>query len=149
MYFWVRYLCDRVCSHAAFPFSSQRVCLGPPLSLVLHWSLMSSYRDGSTSTLGDSKCFVHLYFILIVRFKFIHCTVPISEQPSCGIGADTEVAYLRASSPEHRAHWRLPIGGCYVCRRRKQVWFASPQVQISRHCNSSSYRAPSCGVIEL
>lgn len=45
-----------VCSHAAFPFSSQHVCVGPPLSLVLHWSLMSSYRDGSTSTLGDSKC---------------------------------------------------------------------------------------------
>lgn len=140
-----------VCTHAAFVFSSQHVCLGPPLSLVLHWSRMSSYRDGSTLTLGDSKCCINLYFIIIVRFVFITCIVLVSEQPSCRIRADAKVTHLRASSPECRAHWRLPISCCYVCRSRKQVWFAPPQIQTVRHCNSngSSYKAPSCGLIEL
>lgn len=140
-----------VCSHAAFPFSSQHVCVGPPLSLVLHWSLMSSYRDGSTLILEDSKCHVQLYFIITVRLTFINCIVLVFDQPSCRIRADTEVTHLRASSPECRAHWRLPIGCCYVCRCRKQVRFASPQVQIIRHCNNkgSSHRAHSCGLVEL
>lgn len=141
-----------MCSHAAFPFPSQRVCAGPPLSLVLHWSLTSSYNDGSTSTSGDSKCRINLYFAVIVGFTFINRILLVSEQPSRRIGADTEVAHLWlwASSPERRAHWRLPTGCCYVRRCRKQVWFAPPQVQIIRHCNSkgSSYEALSCGLVE-
>lgn len=147
MHFWSQI---PVCSHAAFLFSSQHVCVDPPLSLVSHWLLMNSYRDGSTSTLADSKCHVRFYFI-IVRFTLINCIVLVSEQPSCRIRANTEIAHLRASSPECRAHWRLPIGCCYVRGCRKQVWLAPAQVQIIRHCYSwsSSYRTPNCGLIEL
>lgn len=132
-------------------FSFQRVCLGPPLSLVLHWSLMSSCRDGFTSTSEDSKCYVHFYLIIIVRFMFINCTPLVSMQPPYRIRTDAEVPHLRASSPECGAHWRLQIGGCYVCRCRKQVWFAPPQVQVIRHCYSkgSSDISPSCDLVEL
>lgn len=49
-----------------------------------------------------------------------------SEQPSYRIRADTEVTHLRASSCECGSHRRLSISRCYVCRCRKQVWFAPP-----------------------
>lgn len=90
------------------------------------------------------------FFRISVRAT-LNFFLPVSEQSSFGVRADTKVTHLWASSPECRAHWRLQIGCCYVCGCRKQVWFAPPQVYLIRHCNSkgSSYRAPSCDLIEL